>query len=191
MNGKVKIICYQLKIKNLALFSIMNYFELYDIPVSFFPDVTLIKKKFYELSRKYHPDFFSNASEEEQTEVLEKSSLINKAFKIFSDTDETIKYILQIKGLLEEEEKYKLPADFLMDVMELNEQLMEAKMEDDITAISNIRSKISSFQTLIYEPVQQIMEHYQEGLVPEKELLQIKEYYFQKKYLNRILAGLN
>ena len=174
-----------------TLYSTMNYFELYDIPVSFFPDAAVVKKKFYELSRKYHPDFFSNASEDEQSEVLEKSSLVNKAFKTFSDADETVKYILQMKGLLEEEEKYKLPAGFLMDVMELNEQLMEAKMEDDITAVSNIKSKISNFQSQIYEPVQQIMEHYQEGIVPEKELLQIKEYYYQKKYLNRILVGLN
>ncbi len=169
----------------------MNYFELYDIPVSFFPDAAVVKKKFYELSRKYHPDFFSNAGKEEQTEVLEKSSLINKAFKTFADTDETIKYVLQVKGLLEEEEKYKLSPDFLMEVMELNEQLMEAKMEDDSVAVSNIKSAISNFQSHIYEPVHQIMEQYQEGVVSEKELLQVKEYYYQKKYLNRILAGLN
>lgn len=169
----------------------MNYFELYDVPVSFFPDAAVVKKKFYELSRKYHPDFFSNADSDEQAEVLEKSSLVNKAFKTFADTDETTKYILQLKGLLEEEEKYKLPSDFLMEVMELNEQLMEAKMEDDSDVINNIKSQISTLQAKIYEPVKQIMEHYQENSVSEKELLQVKEYYYKKKYLKRILAGLN
>lgn len=169
----------------------MNYFELYNIPVSFFPDAKIIKKEFYELSRKYHPDFFSNSSEDEQTEVLEKSSLVNKAFKTFSDVDETTKYILQLKGLLEEEEKYKLPSDFLMEVMELNEQLMEAKMEDDLITVTNIKSQISNLQAKIYEPVKQIMEHYQEDNISEKELLQVKEYYYKKKYLKRILAGLN
>jgi len=169
----------------------MNYFELYEIPVSFYPDKSVIKKKFYELSRKYHPDFFSNATEEEQINVLEKSSIINKAFKIFSNVDETMKYILQIKGLLEEEEKYQLPPSFLMEVMELNELLMEAKMEDDTNACLNIKSQISNLQSNIYEPVKQIMEHYQEDTVSKKELLRIKEYYYQKKYLNRILVGLN
>ena len=169
----------------------MNYFELYNITVSFFPDINLVKKKFYELSRKFHPDFFSNAPEEEQADVLEKSSLVNKAFKIFSDTDETIKYILQLKGLLEEEEKYQLPSDFLMEVMELNEQLMDAQIEKNENALIEIKSQISHFQTAIYEPVQQIMEHYQEDIVSEEELLQVKEYYFKKKYLKRILAGLN
>jgi molecular chaperone HscB len=169
----------------------MNYFELFDIPISFHPDAIVVKKKFYELSRKYHPDFFSNAPDEEQAEILEKSSQINKAFKIFSDQSETIKYILQLKGLLEEEEKYQLPSDFLMEVMELNEQLMDAQMEKNIDALAHVQSAIAQLQNAIYEPVQQIMEHDQEDLVSEKELLQIKEYYFKKKYLKRILAGLN
>lgn len=169
----------------------MNYFELYEIPVSFITDTSIIKKKFYELSRKYHPDFFSNASEEEQNDVLEKSALVNKAFKIFCNQDETIKYILQLKGLLEEEEKYQLPPDFLMDVMELNEQLMDAKTEKDASKISNLKSQISNLQKNIYEPVKKIMEHYQEDSVTEKELLQVKKYYYKKKYLSRILARLN
>ncbi len=169
----------------------MNYFQLYEIPVSFVIDALLIKKKFYELSRKYHPDFFSNATDEEQNDVLEKSSLINKAFKVFSNTDETIKYVLQLKGLLEEEEKYQLPSDFLMEVIELNEALMDAKMEGDANKTSNLKSQISQLQTNIYEPVKAIVEHYQENNSTEKELLQVKEYYYKKKYLNRILAGLN
>ena len=46
----------------------MNYFELFEIPVS----LRLLKinfhQKYFELQKKYHPDFFSNASEEEQAE---------------------------------------------------------------------------------------------------------------------------
>src|ERR671920_1646024 len=98
----------------------MEYFELYNIPVSLKPDRQLVKQKFYELSRKYHPDFFANAGHEEQADVLEKSSMVNKAFKILQNDDATIKYVLQQKGLLEEEEKHQLPPDFLMEMLELN-----------------------------------------------------------------------
>ncbi|MGI8951756.1 MAG: iron-sulfur cluster co-chaperone HscB C-terminal domain-containing protein [Chitinophagaceae bacterium] len=168
----------------------MNYFELYNIPVSFKPDLQLVKKKFYELSRKYHPDFFSNASDEEQTEVLEKSSMINKAYKMFQNQDEIIKYILQQKGLLQEEEKYQLPPDFLMEVMEVNEQLMDAKMEEDKEKLSAISHQLSDLQNEIYEPVKKYIENYTEDISAEKGLLQVKEYYFKKKYLNRILEGM-
>ncbi len=161
----------------------MNYFELYNIPFSLKPDQQLVKQKFYELSRKYHPDFFSNATEDEQADVLEKSSAINKAFKIFSHSDETIKYVLQQKGLIEEEEKYQLPPDFLMEMMELNEQAMEADKTE-------IEKQVSNIQHEIYEPVKAIIEHYKEGITSKEELLQVKDYYFKKKYLNRILEGL-
>jgi molecular chaperone HscB len=168
----------------------MNYFELYDIPVNLKVDAPLLKKKFYELSRKYHPDFNIDANEAEQEEALEKSSMNNKAFKTFSNADETIKYALQLKGLLEEEEKYQLPPDFLMDMMEINEQLMDAKLEDDQVAITNLKLQMSNLQSEIYEPVKEIVEDYQEGVTTEKELLQVKDYYYRKKYLLRILAGM-
>lgn len=168
----------------------MNYFDLYGLPFSLSPDIQFVKRKFYELSRKYHPDFYMNESDEDQAEILEKSSEINKAFKVLSNRDETIKYALQQKGLLEEEEKYQLPPDFLMEMMELNEQLMDAKMEDDETAFKNIKQQISHLEADIYEPVSKIVKQYQEGITTKEELLQVKEYYYKKKYLQRILEGM-
>ncbi|MBS1627387.1 MAG: DnaJ domain-containing protein [Bacteroidetes bacterium] len=168
----------------------MNYFELYNIPTSLVVDANDIKKKYYELSRKFHPDFFSNATEEERAEVLEKSSAVNKAFKVFTNEDELIKYVLQLKNLLAEEEKYNLPNNFLMEMLELNEALMDAKMEDDTEKIENIKSQIINLKSIIYEPIKTIIENYKENITTEKELLQIKEYYFKKKYLTRILDGI-
>src|SRR3954470_11591822 len=120
----------------------MNHFELFEIPVTLQPDLQQVKQKFYLLSRKYHPDFFTQENDFEQAEALEKSSQVNKAFKVFQNRDETIKYVLQLKGLLEEEEKYNLPADFLMEMMELNEQMMDAKMEADADATAKLKNAI-------------------------------------------------
>jgi molecular chaperone HscB len=169
----------------------MNYFELYDIPVSMKPDVQQVKQKFYELSRRYHPDFYTNASDQEQAEVLETSSLVNKAFKVFQQPDETIKYVLQLHGLLEEEEKYQLPGSFLAEMLDLNEQIADAKMEGDAAALQQVQNTIHDIQSDLYEPVKQIVEHYQEGVTTKEELLQVKDYYYKKKYLTRILAGIH
>ena len=169
----------------------MNYFELYGIPVSMKPDVQQLKQKFYELSRRYHPDFYTNASDQEQEEALEKSSLVNKAFKVLQQPDETIKYVLQLHGLLEEEEKYQLPGSFLAEMLNLNEQNAEAKMEGDSAALQQVQNTIHDIQSDLYEPVKQIVEHYQEGVTTKEELLQVKDYYYKKKYLSRILAGIH
>jgi molecular chaperone HscB len=164
----------------------MNYFELFDIPVQLKVDKQALYKKFIDLSKKHHPDYFATQHEEEQSRALEISASLNKAWKTFQNPDETMKYVLQSKGLLEEEEKYQLPPDFLMEMMEVNEQLVDAKMDGDMEKITHLSSVISNLSTDIYEPVKEIVEHYQEGVTSEKELLQVKDYYFKKKYLNRI-----
>jgi molecular chaperone HscB len=167
----------------------MNHFELFEIPVQLKIDKASLPRKFFELSRKYHPDFFVNGSEDEKTIALERSALLNKAFKTFQNPDETIKYVLQLKGLLAEEEKYELPPDFLMEVLEINEELME--LDENKTLLPNLQLRITELQSEIYEPVKEIVEHYQESTTSEKELLQVKEYYYKKKYLDRIRQQLN
>lgn len=167
----------------------MNYFELFEIPVHLKVDADELSEKFFMLSRRYHPDYFINAPYEKQAEALEISAQLNKAFKTFKNEDETIRYVLQLKGLLEDEEKYQLPQDFLMEVLEINEQLMDA--EDDPELRKNLQDTIDNLQLQIYEPVKKIIENYQEGVTSEEELLQVKEYYYKKKYLDRLKRELS
>jgi molecular chaperone HscB len=167
----------------------MNYFELFDIPVQLKVDKNKLARKFFELSKKYHPDYYINDHPELQAEVLEKSAMLNKALKTFQDPDETIKYVLQLKGLLEEEEKYQLPPDFLMEVMEMNEQLMDT----ETTNLSHLGVRLTAMQAEIYEPVKQIIQEYNHETTSVTALEKVKEYYFKKKYLDRIkqqLAGM-
>jgi molecular chaperone HscB len=158
----------------------MNYFELFDIPVSLKIDKASLSKKYFKLQKKYHPDFYTQSTDEEKLEALEKSSLINKALKTFQNEDETIKYVLQQKQLLEEEEKYALPPNFLMAMLELN----EAVMEEDPAIITK---KIAGVEDELYAVVEAIIDNYKEGITTDQELLQVKEYYYKKKYLQRIL----
>ena len=167
----------------------MNYFEIFGLPVQLKVDKAELPEKFFELSRKFHPDFYANATPSEQQRALDITANLNKAFKTFQNPDDTLKYVLQLKGLLEEEEKYQLPPDFLMEVLEINEKLMDA--EDDPELKLNLQSAINDLQSEIYAPVKKIIQHYQDGVTTEKELLQVKEYYYKKKYLHRIQHQLN
>ena len=164
----------------------MNYFELFEMPVSLLVDKKYLKDKYFELQKKYHPDYFSNESEQEQADVLEKSSMINKAYKTFQSDDETIKYVLQWKELLEEEEKYQLPPEFLIEMMEFNEALTEV----DDSSLEETETKISQLEKSLYDKVQNIIEYYSEDNTTNEQLLQVKDYYFKKKYVRRILERL-
>lgn len=167
----------------------MNYFELYNIPVSFHPDLIEVKKQFYVLSRQYHPDFFGAADEAQKIESLELTAQVNIAFKIFQDADAIIQYVLTLHKLIEAEEKYQLAPNFLMEVMDLNEQVMELTHHNH-EAKNKIKSSLNHLKASIYEPVKSIMANYQESTYSEKELLQVKNYYYKKKYLDRIEEGI-
>lgn len=171
-------------VKSSAYFAYMNYFELFGLPVQLKVDKTDLPKRFFELNRKFHPDFYANATPSEKEKALEITANLNKAFKTFQNEDDTLKYVLQLKGLLEEEEKYQLPPDFLMEVLEINEQVMDA--EDDANLRTNLLFAIDKLQSSIYDPVRNIIENYQDDSTSEKELLEVKEYYYKKKYLTRI-----
>lgn len=154
----------------------MNYFELFNLPVTLKVDKSQLTKKYFELQKQFHPDFFTQASEDQQADALEKSSMLNTALKTLKNEDETLKYILLQKNCLQEEEKYQLPPTFLMDVMELNEDLNEETIQ-----------KIEAFESTLYVEVKDIVENYNNETVTPAQLASLKEYYYKKKYLQRIL----
>jgi len=161
----------------------MNYFELFEIPVSFFPDPAVVSKKYLMLQKKFHPDFFANASPDEQAEALAQSSMANKALQVLKDPSLVLPYILEINELLNANENYQLPPHFLMEVMDLNEQVMEVSDDSQKPAL---RLQLKQLEDEIYEPIKGLLEGYQVGITPKEALLQVKDYYFKKKYLDRI-----
>ncbi len=160
----------------------MNYFELFGFPVSFSVDQTLLNKQYIALQKKFHPDFFGDASQDEKAYALEQSSLINNGYKTLKDKDLTLQYFLQMKGLIKEGEAYKLPADFLMEVMELNEMKMDGAEKEEID-----RKAAILFEE-IYAEVRPLFQQYDDLRASETDLMKIKDYYYKKKYIDRLLA---
>ena len=169
----------------------MDYFKLFDLPVGFKVDAKLLRRRFFEKSREAHPDHFVNSSSDEQEGALQSSAELNTAFKTLNDEDLRMQYLLQQKGLLIPDEKFALPPSFLMEVMELNEELSEAQETGSADENLQLTTRLQAFQQDLYAPVSGIIEHYREGATSEAELLQVKEYYFKKKYLDRAVARLD
>lgn len=169
-----------------------NYFELYDLPVSFRPDAAGVKSKYYELSRKYHPDRFTLANDEEQADALHKSSLNNEAYKILKDEYATMAYILKLKGVLEDEEKYSLPPDFLMEMMEVNEAVSDYEDQpENEEMLANSKNILNSLLSDWEQETTPLTTDYIDNNATEELLLKIKEQYFRKKYLLRIKERLD
>ena len=169
----------------------MNYFEFYDLPISFLLDENVLKKKFYANSKRYHPDFFTLESEERQNEILELSTRNTQAYKTLSDFDRRMKYILDLKGVLEEEGKNTLPQDFLMDMMDINEAIMELESDFDETTYQKATKDTQIIENQIFGEVKPVIETYQDGVTTASDLKKVKIFFLKKRYLLRILENLS
>ncbi len=171
----------------------MNYFEFYNIPVSFLPDENLVKKKFYAFSKEYHPDFFVNESEQKQNEILELSTLNNKAYQTLSSLDKRLPYVLHIFGQLEEGEKYTLPNEFLMEMMEVNEALMELELEPNEETLNKIRLEVMNIEKELTTELGGYISSFDVLNTEDKAqvLSKIKDIHFRKKYLLRIKESID
>lgn len=154
-----------------------NYFELFDLPVSFEVDLPELNRKYIGLQKRYHPDFHAGASSEDLDTVMQSSSLLNEALQVLRDPDARMRYLLQLKGQLEDEEKYKLPADFLMAMMDLNED------ED----VSQREKGIREMQESLDASIAPLLASYRDEASENFPFAAVKDYYFRKKYLRRIL----
>ena len=169
----------------------MNYFEFYDLPISFQLDEVALKRTFYANSKRYHPDFFTLENEERQDEILELSTLNTQAYKTLSDFDRRMKYVLELKNVFAEEGMNKLPQDFLMDMMDINEAIMELEFEFDEAAYQKVLNDVQTFENQILEEVKPIIEGYQDGVTPSYDLEKVKNFYLKKRYLLRILENVS
>ena len=164
-----------------------NYFELYDIPESFTPDAVKVKQKFYELSRAFHPDRFAQADETTQNQALRNSALNNDAYKVLTDLDRTMAYVLTLNGVLEPEEKYNLPADFLMEMMDLNELVDNYEAAPDNEQLKEEASQALEHQIKEWQSdVQPVLNNIVASGKSTELLKAVKDFYFRKKYLLRI-----
>lgn len=161
-----------------------NFFELFNIPVSFHPNQDLVKKTYYELSRTHHPDRLAQNGVS-VTDTLQFAANINNAYNTLRNADATMAYILKLHDLMTDEAKYKLPPDFLMEMMDLNELISDLQPNDE-KALQAAKTAIEQHLILWEEQVKPLTNKYDAGEQTQEVLLKIKDYYFRKKYLLRI-----
>lgn len=109
-----------------------NYFELFEIPVSYDVDLDRVQHRYRDLQKAVHPDKYANASSQERRISMQQTSLINQALQTLKHPVERASYLLQLKGLdFSMDNETTMDAAFLMEQMEMRERLSSVREQDD------------------------------------------------------------
>jgi molecular chaperone HscB len=106
-----------------------NYFELFNLPISFNINTIGLKQTYNTLQFKYHPDH-TNGS-------MVESSYINLGYSTLKDDIKRLKYIIELHG--KSCDNVQLPSSFLIEYYEYTD--IEMSQEQINELVKNITQK--------------------------------------------------
>ena len=103
----------------------LDYFTCMGLPRFLNIDQDQLQQTFYELSRTFHPDFYSEKDEQEKTISLGNSALLNTAYRTLKDPVQRAEYLIRLEAGAVKEIRSNPPADLFDEILELQEDLEE------------------------------------------------------------------
>jgi molecular chaperone HscB len=180
----------------------MNYFEVFGLPRQLAVDGAKLQRRFYELSRRYHPDFHHGASPDEQAAALDASARLNAAYRALRDPIARIEYLVRLEEGRETREgatvKPQAPPELLAEMFEIQEALAEAKaageLADDVRQTlrnqrERLRERYRAEEARLTGPLSQAWDA-AEGAGRPAMLEGFKQSLATRAYLRTVIADL-
>lgn len=104
-----------------------DHFLRLGLPRRFEIDRADLERRYLLLARGLHPDQFARRSPEERALAEQLSAQLNESYQILRDPVHRAEYLLLLEGGPTRESDKRTPAAFLVEMLELNEQVEEAK----------------------------------------------------------------
>ena len=117
-----------------------NHFELFGLAPAFAVEADALERSYREIQSKVHPDRFAHAGDAERRASLQWTTRVNEAYRTLKDPVQRAKHLLELNGVdVAFETNTAMPADFLMQQMELREALEAAKSS---AALDDLRTQL-------------------------------------------------
>ncbi|CAH2295277.1 iron-sulfur cluster co-chaperone, mitochondrial [Pelobates cultripes] len=150
-----------------------DYFQVLDCEKTFDVNIQELQKKYRNLQRFLHPDYFSQKSHMEREMSEKQSSLVNKAYNTLLSPLSRGIYLLSLSGItLEEGTDSDVDPHFLLEILEISEQLNDCNISSEIEDIGNfVQEKYDSLTA-------DVRNAFQQGDLHGAKLLLAKMKYF-------------
>ncbi|VAW53130.1 Chaperone protein HscB [hydrothermal vent metagenome] len=123
-----------------------NFFELFELPVSYDVNLNKIQQHYMALQKQVHPDKFINASDQDKRLSMQQTSWINEAQTTLKNPVSRAIYLLKLKGIdINLENETTMDAAFLMQQLEMRECLENIKRDSDsLLTLDEIAKELKS-----------------------------------------------
>jgi len=106
---------------------LQNHFELFGLAPAFALEAEALERSYREIQSQVHPDRFAHAGDAERRASLQWTTRVNEAYRTLKDPVQRAKHLLELHGVdVAFETNTAMPADFLVQQMELRESLEDA-----------------------------------------------------------------
>ena len=124
-----------------------NHFELLGLAPAFALETGRLDRSYREIQSKIHPDRFAHAGDAERRASMQWTTQVNEAYRTLKSPVQRAKYLLKLNGVdVAFETNTAMPADFLMEQMELRENLEAARDVDSLDMLQ--KNLLNQKQTL-------------------------------------------
>jgi len=126
----------------------LDYFTCLGLSRRLMIDPANLEKRFYELSRTFHPDFFQTKTESEQAISLGNSALLNTAYRTLKDPIQRAEYLVRLEAGSAKDIRNSPPADLFEEILALQDNLDEfraaSSTESSPEALEPLRKKLAA-----------------------------------------------
>lgn len=111
----------------LSVSAATSPFEIFGMPVSFDVDPAELRRRLLRFSRLVHPDFHARGTAETKRMAEHDSAALNSSHEILADDVQRADWLIAHLGGPSEKDVREMPKAFLMEVLEWNELLENAR----------------------------------------------------------------
>lgn len=154
-----------------------NFFQLFDQPKKYEIDLKKLDKTYLSLQRKVHPDRFYSKTEKEKEMSIKASGCINEGYHTLRNPVSRGEYMLHLFG---EKVITDVPQDFLMEVLELHEEMDSTQ---EVETLIKLLKKVKQMMKDLASTLSQHLEIKDGKLVNAAEASNVVS---KLKYLTRI-----